>query len=216
MSYGYRLNLEPVYIGEAKKSLDKALVFKGYLENMKDESLNASNYILTLKRYLFVKFNSISGDVYMEVESLMYAELVKAVIFTSLAYEAYLNLIYRKSDNWLNGSTRMEDDIFNYLKNAKRPEIFRKSFEKIHHDSRKYQKTIGKLEELYKTRNHLIHYKSGVTYQGFSFKTQLEELLEYEKVENYFKVLNNFILETSPLFDIDSKEFYTQRVIFLS
>lgn len=216
MSYGYRLNLEPIYISEAKKSLDKALVFRSYLENISDDFLNISNFILTLKRHYFVKANSISGDVYMDIESLMYGELVKAVIFTTLAYEAYLNLIYRKSDIWLNDSTRMEDEIFNYLKNTKRREVFRKSFEKIHQDSRRFQKAIDILEKLYDTRNLLVHYKSGVTYQGFSFKTQLEELLEYEKVENYFKVLNNFIVETSELFNIDSKEFYSQRVIFLS
>lgn len=206
MTYGFRIHFEYYYLKQTDYYLKQAQIKK--LQKTKSIS-----YLTNVIRS-FKNFNPIYIPIFLKtplktlkdlqdhfiVEELKVDFIINvalANIMLSCAYESLTNFLYRQGLKHLEENYDEEEAIKQIKATKSRSLLFKKACENLEIDYRKYESTISRLEDIYKSRNDIIHYKEKLTYQGHSFNTRFENIISQEKTITAYKLLLRLITAIS-------------------
>lgn len=200
MTYGLRINFEYYFLQEAQSFIQ--------------EANKASSRGIIISKLLDIKLpKSISYKVleklYPKLEESKTDHTVKcamACLMISFGYEAVLNYIYRLS---INKTSENAGDLEtkNEIREIKyRNKIFIKSCETYKVEPSLFEGELKILEEIYSSRNDVVHYKEAISYQGFSFKNPIESKFSLESTQKGLNTLRIFIEKVQTHFNLNEND----------
>lgn len=200
MAYGLRINFEYYFLQEA--------------QNYIKEAKKASSRGVFISRILDINFpNSIRYRIleklYSKLEESKTDHTVNcamACLMISFGYEAVLNYVFRLSINKTSenaGDLKTKDEI---RKIQYRDKIFIKSCETYSVLPSLFKEELKILEEIYSSRNDVVHHKEAITYQGFSYKNPIERKFTLESTQKGLNTLNTFIEKIQIHFNLNEND----------
>jgi len=162
MSYGYRLNIEDIYLKSADEHWEMA---KKEMVEVRDEDPISAE---TIKFRAPTSSEGISSS-------------VQAIVGWAISLEAFVNLAWNMSVAEKMPSSNLNNKLMRQLSTIEKlKEILRQSEVELEN---KYW--LSELKSLFELRNKLVHFKSTVEYVGFSFAPEFMKDFEEKRMEKY-------------------------------
>lgn len=200
MTYGLRINFEYYFLQNAQGYINKA--------NKASKQEVFLSKLMDIKFPKFIRYKLIHtfNEKYEELKTEQTVNYAMACLMISFGYEALLNYLYRISINKTSenaGDIETKDEI----KRIKyRSSIFSKSCE-IHNITPSiFDEEIKILENIYSSRNAVVHYKEATSYQGFSFKNPIESQFTFNNTSIGLSTLKIFISKVQTHFELNNNE----------
>ena len=179
MTYGYRLNIEDIYI----KSADEHwTIAKQEMKEISDED-PATSETRT--------FRSPTSDKGI-------SSSVQAIVGWAICFESFINSAWNLSIANKMPSSNLNKELMKKLSTIeKMKEILRQNNIALNDKS-----WISDLTSLFQLRNRLVHFKDTIEYVGFSFAPEFAKDFEENKLNTYRKALNDAIVEVGNAVDL--------------
>ena len=177
MAYGYRLNVEDIFLKNADKCWKKALKKMKKIEDL-DEN--------TGKEFTFLGPKS---------KKCIY-NCVFAVTGWAICLESYVNLSWN-----LNEKTKNQEELFR-RKNTyeKLKHILRENDIDLSNKN-----WLSDIKQLILARNNLVHFKEVIEYVGFSYAPKYQKDLSKENLSRYRNALEQAIIYLSKVAGIEAR-----------
>jgi len=177
MTYGYRLNVEDLFLKHADECWNHAQ--KSMVE-ISDEKPETGEGIV---------FIGPKGEKCV-------SQCVQAVVGWAICIESYVNLSWNSYEK-----TRTEPEKLKALSTYEKIKCILKYADIDLSD--KYW--LADIKELFLQRNHLVHYKETITYYGFTFAPKYQKDLSKSKLSRYRKAVEQAIMAIGSVAGIETK-----------
>ena len=179
MSYGYRLNIEDIYL----KSADEHwAIAKSEMVSVNDEGPVSAKA---------TTFNA-------PISEKGVSSAVQAVVGWAISLEAFVNLAWNLSISPKIPSDYLNKKLIKQLSTIEKlKEILKQNQVKL--DGMGW---LSALKELFELRNKLVHYKTTVEYLGFSFAPGFARDFEENRLSNYRAALTSAVQEIGKVVDV--------------
>lgn len=207
MTYGLRINFEYYFLKEARSFIRRAKKSKARQVVMLK--------ILDIKLPRIISYKILKKIYPMLEESKadLVAECAMACLMISFSYEALLNYLYRISQNKTSENScdvLLKDEI---KKLNSRKKVFNSLCKTYQVDPLLFSEDLKILEEIYLSRNDVVHYKEAISNQGFSFETAIESKFKIENTQKGMEAFDLFVEKIKVNFKLsdDDFNFITQK-----
>lgn len=172
MTYGYRLNIEDIYLEAADSYWAQA---KSEMKDVKELDLVTKN--------VHVSFRAPDTDLGMK-------SAIQAVVGWAICLEAFVNHAWSQSIAKQMPSSKLNEIAMKQLNTyEKTKEILRNA--KIGLDDKPW---LADLKSLFELRNYLVHYKEEEEFIGYSFAPHYLKLFEENRMKSYRSALREVVL----------------------
>lgn len=186
MSYGFRLNVEDIFLKNAEESWNKSILL---MSDIEDENIDS------MERFYF------KGP--KDKESISHC--VFALTGWAICLESFINLAW-------NTNEYTQDDEENLKKYNTLQKI--KHLLKINDYELSRYNWISDIKRLFKERNDLLHYKDIIEYQAFTFATKYQKILSYENLKSFREAVFKCIEIIAQIDGLDTKLLNTEYELF--
>lgn len=186
MAYGFRLNVEDIFLKNAEESWNKAIPL---MSDIEDEDIE------TFKTFYFKGPN--------DEESISHC--IFALTSWAICLESFVNLAW-------NTNQYTQDDKENLKKYNTLQKI--KHLLKINNHELSRYNWIADIKKLFKERNDLLHYKDIIEYQGFTFASKYQKTLSYENLKSFRKAVFKCIETIAQIDGLETKLLNTEYALF--
>jgi len=180
MTYGYRLNVEDLFLKHADECWNYAQTSMVEISDAIPE---------TGKEIVFI------GPEDEECVS----KCVQAIVGWAICIESYVNLSWNSYEK-----TQTEPEKLRALSTYEKIKRILKYADIDLSD--KYW--LADIKELFLQRNNLVHYKETITYYGFSFAPEYQKDLSKSKLSKYRKAVEQTIAAIGSIAGIETKSYY--------
>lgn len=171
MTYGYRLNIEDIYLDAADRNWEQA---NSEMTDVRDQDPASAETII---------YRAPDTDKGLK-------SAVQAVVGWAICLEAFVNLAWAQSVAKQMPSSRLNEIAMKQLSTPEKiKEILRNG--KVNLDDKSWLVDIKVLFEL---RNRLVHYKETIEYIGFSFAPPYLKHFEENRMRSYRGALREAVL----------------------
>jgi hypothetical protein len=165
MAYGYRLNVEDIFLQHADKCWKKALKNMDMIEDQDPETAKGFTFLGPKKK------KSISNCVF-------------AVTGWAICLESYVNLAWNTNE-----TTQNKKDLFREKNTVEKLKYILKE-DGIDLSDKNW---LSGIKDLILARNNLVHFKEVIEWVGFSFAPKYQKDLSQENLQRYRDALEEAI-----------------------
>jgi len=177
MAYGYRLNVEDIFLKQADKCWERA---KKNMVEIQDEDP------LTVEQLPFMGPN----------DEQCISDCIFAVIGWAICLESYVNLAWNTDEK-----TKDKLNEFSRKNTSEKLKFILKENEIGLSD----KNWLADIKQLFNERNNLVHFKEIIEYVGFSFAPKYQKDLSLENLTKYRRALEEAIKIVSDTVGLESR-----------